>query len=60
MTRRRPGRPFTKYAEGERVNAFDSSEQTICRWINPSESDEGIRRDRLSSADHGIMRFSST
>ena len=29
MTRARPGRPFAKYAEGERINAFDSSEQTI-------------------------------
>ena len=51
MTRVRPGGPFATDAEGELVNEFEPSEQTIRKWINQSESDEGIRSDSLTSTD---------
>ena len=49
MTRGRPGGPFATYAEGKLIN--EPSEQTIRKWINQSESDEGIRSDSLTSTD---------
>ncbi len=49
MTRIRPGGPFATHAEGELVN--EPSEQTIRKWINQAERDEGIRSDSLPSTD---------
>ncbi len=51
MTRVRPGGHFATNAAGELANAFEPSEQTIRKWINPSESGEGIRSDSLTSTD---------
>ena len=54
MTRIRPGGPFTTHAEGELVN--EPSEQTIRKWINQAERDEGIRSDGLTSTECEELR----